>query len=565
MKTEKEQTRIREEKARIETEELKRLLAESQAAQAQALAQAHALIQSHTHVPIGPNLSPAPGMSQSQTQAQLRTQAQVHAMAHPMAHSPQNNSTPGRKRHSSQQLQGAAKDIRVMGNTSNRFDILNHPSSYPDEFMDCGPPRPDSRSKQNSTADGTHMTQPTYANRVGGQHKAGSRSVGLGAGGPELEVEGVFNIRNEGALREELEVEFNTLNGEKFYGSITPQEAKHVVFRECLGFADFSNFDGARIGYKGCPVVTFKFKSPINVDELYHLQFFNFNRKTSNRGRSHTDTVGCKIRGLRQPGAIPTVRRPQGQMDDGVRKISVQGCEYRVPKNTLIEYLNNFGEIVSDITEELFDDGGDPFTGADGTNRTGNYNVRIKLAKDVPQLLPILGKRIKIHYPGIQRQCPNCFGPHPKSNCHSKKITWTDYITLFKTKHPEIEHSLCDRKSGALNPNQGNVTKEPSSSPPPGGASSSAETDSWVINHANIDEPNDANDLNDILIASQSQVEVPIATNDTDPGPTKEKFGVPLDQTEHDVAVNGLIKGGLTLAEAQSIINQRRTAFNKAL
>jgi hypothetical protein len=42
---------------------------------------------------------------------------------------PQNNSTPGRKRHSSQQLQGAAKDIRVMANSSNRFELLNHPSS----------------------------------------------------------------------------------------------------------------------------------------------------------------------------------------------------------------------------------------------------------------------------------------------------------------------------------------------------------------------------------------------------------------------------------------------------
>ena len=78
-----------------------------------------------------------------------------------------------------------------------------------------------------------------------------------------------------------MEVEFNTINGEKFFGSITPQEAKHVVFRDCLGFGDFSNFDGARIGYKGCPVVTFKLKSPINVDELYHLQFFNFNRKST--------------------------------------------------------------------------------------------------------------------------------------------------------------------------------------------------------------------------------------------------------------------------------------------
>ena len=306
-----------------------------------------------------------------------------------------------------------------MANSSNRFELLNHPSSYHDTFMQSGPPRSEPTSNQISTADGNYVTQraqSTYANRVGAKSKAGSQSGKVDAGG--LEVEGVFNIKNEGALREELEVEFNTINGEKFFGSITPQEAKHVVFRDCLGFGDFSNFDGARIGYKGCPVVTFKLKSPINVDELYHLQFFNFNRKSTRSGKSHTDIIGCKIRGLRKPGALPTKQLPKGQADDGIRKVSIQGCEYRIPKNTLIKYLENFGEIVSDITEELFDDGGDPLAGSDGTNRTGNYNVRIKLARDVPQLLPILGKRIKIYYPGIQRLCPNCFGPHPKSKCH---------------------------------------------------------------------------------------------------------------------------------------------------
>jgi hypothetical protein len=46
--------------------------------------------------------------------------------------------------------------------------------------------------------------------------------------------------------------------------------------------------------------------------------------------------------------------------DNGIRKIQIQGCEYRIPKETLIEYLSNFGEIVSDIKEAIFNDGGDP-------------------------------------------------------------------------------------------------------------------------------------------------------------------------------------------------------------
>ncbi len=47
-----------------------------------------------------------------------------------------------------------------------------------------------------------------------------------------------------------------------------PLKAKFVIFKECLEFGDFTNFDGARFGYKDGQVVTFKLKSAINVDDL---------------------------------------------------------------------------------------------------------------------------------------------------------------------------------------------------------------------------------------------------------------------------------------------------------
>jgi hypothetical protein len=84
------------------------------------------------------------------------------------------------------------------------------------------------------------------------------------------------------------------------------------------------------------------------------------------------------------------------------------------------------------------------------------------------------------------------------------------------------------------------------------------------LNHINTEKQCGNTNLNEIAVASQHQEETP-ATNESDPAPTKEKFGVPLDQTEYDVSVSGLIKGGLSLAEAQSVINQRRITFNQAL
>ena len=44
--------------------------------------------------------------------------------------------------------------------------------------------------------------------------------------------------------------------------------------------------------------VVFKLKSAINVDELIKLQNFEFRRKSTRNGVSHTYIIGCKIRDL---------------------------------------------------------------------------------------------------------------------------------------------------------------------------------------------------------------------------------------------------------------------------
>ena len=69
-----------------------------------------------------------------------------------------------------------------------------------------------------------------------------------------------------------------------------------------------------------------------------------------------------------------------------------------MPKQSLVDMLNYYGELQSDIVEELFEDGktGNPET--EGTNRTGTYIVCIKLSRDIPELLPVSGRRIWISY-----------------------------------------------------------------------------------------------------------------------------------------------------------------------
>ena len=51
------------------------------------------------------------------------------------------------------------------------------------------------------------------------------------------------------------------------------QEAKHDIYRDCLGYSEFKIFDGVRFGYKGVQIVTFKLKEQTDVDGLIDNQF----------------------------------------------------------------------------------------------------------------------------------------------------------------------------------------------------------------------------------------------------------------------------------------------------
>ena len=439
-----------------------------------------------------------------------------------------------RKRHSSQQLGGNQKDSRISPKSSqqnnrfsnNRFEAL----ASTDSEMDG-----DFESDQ--------QTQVSHVDVSDVIEKG--------------QILPIYDIHNNGGMRQEIEVNLETLNGNgnPFRGTITRQEAKHHIFKESLGFVDFSNFDGVRFTWKNMPVVVFKLKTAINVDELLPVQFFQFKRKSSRQGKTHVDVIGCKIRGLRNPVDTSGPRQTR-TFDDGSRLLKIDGCEYRVKENQLSQFLSFFGEATSIITEDLFDDGSDPDVEKDGTNRTGTYSVRMKLKVPVPQLLPIMGKRIKIHYPGIQKLCTNCFGNHPRQFCKSVKVQWMSYVESFHKKYPEIPSELYGRwlasesSDPLIKKTQSSTPVIPVvTSPPPASIPVEAATSKWV---------------------SRLQPDQAVSNNPSQPSqppnltPTRESFRVPRDAIEHKEMVARLVTGGSLLSEAESIIAARKTAFNKA-
>ena len=89
-------------------------------------------------------------------------------------------------------------------------------------------------------------------------------------------------VVNDGGMRQEIEIGILTNNTAKFIGSVKPKEVKFTIYKACLGFKDFSNFDGMRFGYCDVPTVTFssvimtKSKQSALVMQQYYVSYPNY-------------------------------------------------------------------------------------------------------------------------------------------------------------------------------------------------------------------------------------------------------------------------------------------------
>ena len=291
------------------------------------------------------------------------------------------------------------------------------------------------------------------------------------------------------------------------------------------------------------------------------------------------DVIGCKICGLRQHNVNSEYSNPirHGTLDDGTRLLKIEGCEYRVPGDALRDFLSFFGKQKSEIVEDVFEDGVN-VEGDAGTNRTGTYSVTIKLDKKIPQLLPIMGKRVKVYYPGIQKLCPNCFGPHPKHVCQSKKVQWRTYVSNFISSNPGIPGTLFGKwmdivtnqnvQNQELHTIEQSVMDEPVKLGSPVDASTvSKATMNWINvldDSCPVDVSMSSGSIRPALLANHTLRDKPLLTTSPVKGPSKEAFKVPLDDLDHVSMVKRLVLGGLSSHEAEQTISSRKTAFNKA-
>ena len=350
-----------------------------------------------------------------------------------------------------------------------------------------------------------------------------------------------------GALRDEIEIEFNSKNGKKFTGSILPTEIKHGIYIDCLKFPDHENFDGCRTNYKGKLVATIKLIEPIDIDELSSVEYFDFIRTHNYRGKKIEETIGCKIRGIRMK-QISSTNLTMPTPDDGRTMVKIEGCDYRIEEDLVVAWLSLYGKIESEMVEDEFVDQKE--TG--GNNRTGNYSVLMTLDSDIPQLLPMDGRRIKIYHKGITKLCTKCFGKHRKSECKTeRKFEWLDYVEHFTIENPEIPEDyygrwvdlLIKRRKGMDGRGQRNFPEQ--------------DNDGTITEQDAQEQPH--------AEAPTTHKDTTKTGNEHCQAPTESEFDIPTTEMEYESMADKFSTLGITRSDLDKVIENRRTAFNKAV
>ena len=224
-------------------------------------------------------------------------------------------------------------------------------------------------------------------------------------------------------------------------------------------------------------------------------------------------------------------------------------------EDEILQWLSNYGEVTSKLEEDVFRDEEANDGVGEGTNRTGNYSVMMKLERPIPQLLPMCGRRVKIYHAGIQKLCTNCFGPHKKSQCTNVKVAWTTYVKNFIEENnefaPEMYGKWIDILQKVRNeqPTERHHESEPDLSQEYRPQRTQPETN----------DPNTAN--------QNTNPDGQVLTNqkpNEDKAPTEEEFDIPTTKEAYESMLDRFKTVGISKSEADEAIKIRTTAYNKA-
>lgn len=181
---------------------------------------------------------------------------------------------------------------------------------------------------------------------------------------------------------------------------------------------------------------------------------FEYSKWDFNRDGNHISRkVTCEIRGVRDPNAAPDPSQRRPNPDDHlcpkVRRIKIEGTGFVLKKGYLEKTLDFFGERLSDVEVEVlkFEDSEDKDESDNVVKcSTGNLSVKMELMHDIPQFVPLYGRRMKVYYRGIVKSCTKCYNQgHMARDCKNEKVRLVEYVEEFMRAYPLFPAELYGR------------------------------------------------------------------------------------------------------------------------
>ena len=69
-----------------------------------------------------------------------------------------------------------------------------------------------------------------------------------------------------------------------------------------------------------------------------------------------------------------------GEIDDGTRRVRIVGCDYKLLESEILDWLGLFGEVLSEIKEEIYEESDDEQRKVMPPVGNGNYLVTMRLS-----------------------------------------------------------------------------------------------------------------------------------------------------------------------------------------
>ena len=236
---------------------------------------------------------------------------------------------------------------------------------------------------------------------------------------------GKVQDKERGPWRDVITVDILTVNDQDYKGTVRPREALEAIYKTALN-QNIDNLHGIKIEFRGHPVINFRLKTEINIDQVFGSENFSYNRITG----SAVDRIAGKIRGVR-------FQRDQEDFSKFNRKrIKVKNCNWGLTEDQIMEWLLAYGKVLIPLNEETLDLSEGEEGDDDIELGSGDYWVTMELSDKIPQFLPMYGKKVEVYYRGMDQLCLNCYeGGHKRVDCDNDKKEWMDYVVDFIGNH----------------------------------------------------------------------------------------------------------------------------------